>query len=39
MTSSTVVAMIVTIIGAVMFVIGTVLAWIYVDWKYVKEKE
>ena len=29
----------VMIIGSVFFVIGTVFAWIYVDWKYVKEVE
>jgi TRAP-type mannitol/chloroaromatic compound transport system permease small subunit len=27
------------IIGAVLFIIGTVFAWFYVDWKYVKQKE
>lgn len=27
----------VSIIGAILFVIATVFAWIYVDWKYVKE--
>jgi TRAP-type mannitol/chloroaromatic compound transport system permease small subunit len=27
------------IIGAVLFIIGTVFAWLYVDWKYVKQKE
>ncbi|MCR3905640.1 MAG: hypothetical protein NUK62_01235 [Tenericutes bacterium] len=29
----------VTIIGSIFFIIGTVFAWFYVDWKYVKEKE
>lgn len=29
----------VLIIGAVFFIIGTVFAWLYVDWKYVKVKE
>jgi fatty acid desaturase len=29
----------VSIIGAILFVIATVFAWIYVDWKYVKEKD
>ena len=38
-TSSAVTAYTVTIIGAVFFLIGTIFAWFYVDWKYVKEKE
>jgi hypothetical protein len=29
----------VSIIGAILFIIATVFAWFYVDWKYVKEKE
>ncbi len=38
-TSSAVTAYTVIIIGASLFLIGTVFAWFYVDWKYVKEKE
>ncbi len=38
-TPSAVTAYTVVIIGATLFVIGTVFAWFYVDWKYVKEKE
>ncbi len=29
----------VSIIGAILFIIATVFAWFYVDWKYVKEKD
>jgi hypothetical protein len=28
-----------TIIGSIFFLIATIFAWFYVDWKYVKEKE
>ena len=38
-TQSAITAMTTVIIGSVFFIIGTIFAWIYVDWKYVKEKE
>ncbi len=37
--SATRLAYSINIIGALLFIVGTVFAWIYVDWKYVKEKD
>jgi hypothetical protein len=37
--SATRLAYTLSILGAILFLVGTIFAWVYVDWKYVKEKD